>query len=171
MHQLGRLTGDGQIGADLYVEETRPDHPTEYRVGDRWEKMTVVREQVALKGEKAPAEVELRFTRHGPVLHQDEPRRRAYALKWVGGEPGSAAYLGSLAVDRAGSWPEFLRALESWKSPGENMVYADVEGNIGWVAAGLMLTQATRWLRELPIDADVTLNLLSMELAVAAAAA
>jgi penicillin amidase len=124
--------------ADLYVEETKPDDPTQYRLGDHWERMTVVREKVTVKGEKDPAEVELRFTRHGPVLHQDEPRHRAYALKWAGSEPGSAAYLGSLAVDRAGSWPEFLRALESWKSPGENMIYADVDGNIGWVAAGLM---------------------------------
>jgi penicillin amidase len=124
--------------ADVYVEETRPDDPTQYRVGDHWERMTVVREKVAVKGEKDPANVELRFTRHGPVLHQDEPRRRAYALKWVGSEPGSAAYLGSLAVDRAGSWPEFLRALGSWNAPGENMIYADVDGNIGWVAAGLM---------------------------------
>jgi penicillin amidase len=124
--------------ADLYVEETRPDDPTQYRVGDGWERMTVVRERVAVKGEKEPADLELRFTRHGPVLHQDEQRRRAYALKWVGSEPGSAAYLAGLAVDRAGTWPEFLRALESWKSPGENMVYADVDGNIGWVAAGLM---------------------------------
>jgi penicillin amidase len=124
--------------ADLYVEETRSDDPTQYRAGDRWEKMMVVREKIAVKGEKGPAELELRFTRHGPVLHQDEQRCRAYALKWVGSEPGTAGYLGSLAVDRAGNWQEFLHSLASWKTPGENMIYADVDGNIGWVAAGLM---------------------------------
>ena len=45
---------------------------------DRWEKMTVIREAVAVKGEKERP-VELRSTRHGPVLFQDAQRRRAYA--------------------------------------------------------------------------------------------
>jgi penicillin amidase len=127
----------GTDQADLYVEETNPDDATQYKVGDRWEKMTVVREQVPVHGEAAPVALELRFTRHGPVLHQDAKRHRAYALKWVGSEPGTAGYLGCLAVDRARSWREFTDALKAWKSPAENMIYADVDGNIGWVAAGL----------------------------------
>src|SRR5205823_12416312 len=62
-------------------------------------------------------------------------RHRAYTLKWVGSEPGGAAYLGSLAVARAGNRKEFLAALDGWKIPGLNFVYADVDGDIGWVAA------------------------------------
>ncbi len=58
-------------------------------------------------------------------------------MKWVGSEPGTAGYLASLSLDRAQNWPEFLRALERWKVPSENLVYADVDGNIGWVAAGM----------------------------------
>src|SRR5262249_6906394 len=68
---------------------------------------------------------------------EDMGQHRAYALKWVGAEPGGAAYLGSLAFDRAGSAREFAKALAAWKSPSENMVFADVDGHIGWVAAGL----------------------------------
>lgn len=126
----------GTDQADFFVDEINPQNPEEYKVGDRWEKMTVVREKIAVKG-KAAREVELRYTRHGPVLYQDSQRHRAYALKWAGHEPGGAAYLGSLAVARARDWPTFLTALESWKVPGLNFVFADIEGNIGWIAAAL----------------------------------
>jgi penicillin amidase len=127
----------GTDQADLFVEETHPDDPTRYKVGEQWEPMTVVKETVAVKGEPRPVEVELRFTRHGPVLHQDAKRRRAYALRWVGAEPGGAGYLGALALDRARNRTEFLEALKSWKLPSENIVYADTEGHIGWVATAL----------------------------------
>jgi len=122
--------------ADLIVEETNPADPNQYKVGDRWATMKILRETVPVRGaESVP--VELRFTRNGPVIHEDRARHRAYALRWMGSEPGTAAYLSSLAVDRAKDWPEFLRAVEGWKAPSENLVYADVDGNIGWVAAAL----------------------------------
>jgi penicillin amidase len=126
----------GTDQADLYVEETAPDDLLRYRVGDHWETMTVVREEVAVKGEKA-VPVELRFTRHGPVLHEDRHRHRAFALRWVGALPGGAGYLGSLALDRAHNRDEFMSAIKVWKLPSENIVYADVKGTIGWVAAAL----------------------------------
>jgi penicillin amidase len=122
---------------DLYQEETNPQDPTEYRYKGGWEKMTIEREQVRVKGESEPVEIEMRFTRHGPVIYEDRERRRAYALRWVGAEPGTAGYLASLSLNRASNWREFLAALERWKVPSENLVYADVEGNIGWQAAGL----------------------------------
>ncbi len=78
--------------ADIFVEETNPQDPGQYKVGDRWEKMTIHRETIGVKGER-DRQVELRWTRHGPVLFQDSKRQRAYALKWVGHEPGGAAYL------------------------------------------------------------------------------
>src|SRR5262249_42949720 len=127
----------GTDQADIYVEETNPENAKDYRVGDRWEQMRTIQEKVAIRGEAQPVEVELRFTRHGPVIHEDAKRHRAYALKWTGSEPGGAAYLGSLALDRAKSAREFLGALKAWKLPSENMVYADVDGNIGWVATAL----------------------------------
>jgi penicillin G amidase len=127
----------GTDQADLYVEQTHPLDPTQYKVGDRWERMKLVREEVRVKGEKRPVKLSLYFTRHGPVLHQDPKRQRAFALKWAGSEPGGAGYLGGLAVARARNKQEFLKALESWKIPALNFVYADREGTIGWVAAGL----------------------------------
>lgn len=125
----------GTDQADLYVERTDPADSRRYQVGDGWQEMTVVREPVAVRGRTEPVEVELRYTRHGPVIHQDESKQLAFALKWAGAEPGGAAYLASLGVDRAQDWNAFKRALSAWKVPGLNFVYADVDGNIGWVAA------------------------------------
>jgi penicillin G amidase len=87
-----------------------------------------------VKGEKA-REVEVHYSRHGPVLFRDEKRNRAYALKWVGNESGGAAYLASLSVGRTKNKDDFLAAIGRWKVPGLNFVYADVNGNIGWIAA------------------------------------
>lgn len=121
---------------DLYVEHLDPADPERYLYKGAWERMRIERERVTVRGE-ARREIELRFTRHGPVLHMDRQRHRAYALRWVGTEPGSAGYLKSLALDTARNWSDFLKAVEGWKVPSENLVYADVDGNIGWIAAGL----------------------------------
>ncbi|MFB3854405.1 MAG: penicillin acylase family protein [Vicinamibacterales bacterium] len=120
---------------DLYVERLDPADPERYLYKGRSEPMRIERERIRVKGEE-DREVTLRFTVHGPVLRHDPGRRRAYALRWVGAEPGAAGYLMSIAIDTATSWSEFLKALEGWKVPSENLVYADVDGNIGWVAAG-----------------------------------
>jgi penicillin amidase len=126
----------GTDQADLFVEETHPQDPRQYKVGDQWERMRIVREKFSVRGHAEPVEVELRFTRHGPVVHQDEAKHLAFALKWVGDDPGGAAYLGSLSIARATNRDEFLKSMLAWKTPGENFVYADTDGEVGWIAAG-----------------------------------
>ena len=121
---------------DLYVERLDPANPDQYQYKGAWETMRTEREELRVKGE-APRTLELRFTRHGPVVHVDRARNRAYALRWVGSEPGTAGYLAALSLNVARNWREFLAASARWKVPSENLVYADVEGNIGWIAAGL----------------------------------
>jgi len=98
-------------------------------------------------------EVELRYTRHGPVIHEDREKRLAYALRWTGLEPGGAGYLASLSLNRARDWTEFRKALERWKIPAQNIVYADVEGNIGYQAAGLVPARSG-WNGLLPVPGD-----------------
>ncbi len=121
---------------DVYVEETNPANPNEYKYKGRWLKMRVERETIKVKGQ-APVTVDLKFTRHGPVLYEDAGKQRAYSLRWVGQEPGTAGYLASLSLNRAQNWQQFYKALARWKVPSENLIYADVDGNIGWVAAGM----------------------------------
>lgn len=127
----------GTDQADLYVEQTDPQNPRMYRVGDKWEPMRIVHETIPVKGRQGGVAVELRFTRHGPVIFQDESKHLAFALRWAGSEPGGAAYLGSLAVGRAQDRQQFLKAIQSWNVPSLNFVYADVKGTIGWIAAAL----------------------------------
>jgi penicillin amidase len=137
---------------DLYVYETDPAEPTRYRYAGAWESMTTVRETIPVKGWAAmPAE--LRFTRHGPVIHEDREHHRAYALRAAWLLEGTAPYLASLRIDQAGSWDDFRQACAYFLTPSENMVWADVHGQIGWQAVGLAPRRAN-WDGLLPVPGD-----------------
>lgn len=137
---------------DLYVYELHPDDPTRYRYADQWERMRVITETVAVRDE-APRPVELAFTRHGPVLHVDADTGLAYGIRSTWFEPGTVPYLGSLRYLRARNGREFRAAIREWRSPGENHVYADVAGQIGWQAAGLVPRRRS-WDGLLPVPGD-----------------
>lgn len=123
-------------GEDLYVYETNPDNPDQYRYQDTWVPMKVIRETIPVKGRQAHT-AELKYTRHGPVVFQDTMRNKAYAVRCAWLEPGGAPYLASLRMDQAKTWEEFRAACNYSHIPGENMVWADTEGNIGWQAVGI----------------------------------
>jgi penicillin G amidase len=120
---------------DLYVYELKKGHPDDYRYRSGWQKMDVVHEIIEVRG-GTPREVELRFTRHGPVLAADAGTRRALALRTVWSEPGLAGYFGALRLLKARDWEDFKAASNAWGTPPLNLVYADAKGNIGWAAAG-----------------------------------
>lgn len=137
---------------DLYVYETDPSEPSRYRYRGAWEAMRVERETVNAKGQEAVV-AELKFTRHGPVLHEDRGRRRAYALRAAWLEEGTAPYLASLRINQAASWAEFREACRQFRTPSENLVWAGVDGRIGWQAVGL--SPARRgWDGLLPVPGD-----------------
>ena len=136
---------------DLYIEELNPANALEYKHNGKWEKLHTEESTIDVKG--APSQkVTLKFTAHGPVLWEDAAHHRALSLRWVGSEAGTAGYLASLSVDRAQNWKEFLAALERWKLPPENMVYADIDGNIGEQSAGL--TPIRNWTGLLPVPGN-----------------
>jgi penicillin amidase len=120
---------------DLYVYELNPQNPNQYRYGNGWEDMRIVHETEQVKGE-ADRDLELKFTRHGPVIFVDEANKRAFAERSIWFEPGTSAYFGSSDYMTAKDWNGFLGAMRRWGAPSENQVYADTRGNIGWVAAG-----------------------------------
>ncbi len=138
---------------DLYVEKLNPANPEEYLYRGQWRRMEIERQTLRVKGRKEPHPITLKYTVHGPVIHEDRARRRAYALRWVGAEPGGAGYLAALSLARVGNWEEFLAAVERYQVPSENLVYADVEGNIGWQAAGLAPIRRN-WSGLLPVPGD-----------------
>jgi len=121
---------------DLYVYELDPSDHTRYRYNGGWEDMTVQHESIPVAG-ASPQATDLAFTRHGPVIKVDEQNHRAYVIRSVWSEPGTSPYLGSLNFQRAGDFTEFSTAMRAWKTPGENLVYADTKGDIGWVPGAL----------------------------------
>jgi penicillin amidase len=120
---------------DLYVYELKTDDPDSYRYKSGWEKVKVVRESIDVKG-AAAREVELRFSRHGPVLAVDAAKHRAFAIRTVWNEPGLAGYFGSSRLLTAKNWDDFKAAGNAWGAPPLNIIYGDVQGNIGWAASG-----------------------------------
>jgi penicillin amidase len=138
---------------DLYVYDTNPDNPSQYRYRNRWESMRVVRETIDVRG-GAAVEVELKFTRHGPVIYEDPANRKAYAVRAAYLEfPGTAVYLASLRLDQARNWNQFQRGMERHYTPSENMVYADVDGNIGWMG-GSIAPLRPNWTGMLPVPGN-----------------
>lgn len=120
---------------DLYIEKLS-DNGQQYRYRDQWIDLQVQKDQIRVKGRPDVA-VDYQYTRHGPVVATDPTRHEAVVLRWTGDEPGTVGYLGDLSLDRAASAKEFREALKHHKMPAENFVYADVDGNIGYQAAGL----------------------------------
>lgn len=135
---------------DLYLEKLNPANLLEYKTERGWARMRVEKETFRVRGGPSVA-VNLKFTRHGPVLWED--KTRALALRWVGAEPGTAGYLGSLAVDRAQSWQQFKEAVKRWKVPSENLAYGDRAGNIGEYSVGLAPIRKN-WYGLLPVPGD-----------------
>ncbi len=137
---------------DLYVYELKKSDPDSYRYQSGWTKMQLVRESIEVKGGPA-REVELRYTRHGPVLKVDAANHRAFAMRTVWNEPGLAGYVGSLRLLQAKNWDQFKAAANAWGAPPENLVYADVRGNIGWAATGRAPIRKN-WDGLLPVPGD-----------------
>ena len=153
----------GMDQQDVYVESVRPcaqtasgravaaKGPRCYFNHGSWAPVREITDTIRVKGE-APRVTLLEFTEHGPIVAEDSAKSRAFALRFVGSEPGTAGYMASLSLDRVSNWPTFLDAAKRWKLPTENLIYADTAGNIGWVAAGLMPVRS--WTGLLPVPGD-----------------
>jgi penicillin G amidase len=146
------LTIFGIDSEDLYVYDTNPANPAEYKYAGAWEAMKVIRESIPVKGE-APRAVELKYTRHGPVVFEDKVHNKAYAVRAAWREIGGAPYLASLRMDQAKNWQEFIDACSYSRIPAENMVWADREGNIGYQAVGIA-PRRPNWSGLVPVPGD-----------------
>lgn len=129
-------------GEDLYVYDLNPNDLSQYRYKDQWVSMKTITENIAVKN-AAAANVTLRYTVHGPVTYIDSVNHKAYAVRCAWLEPGGAPYLASLRIDQAKTWEEFREACAYSHIPGENMIWADRKGNIGWQAVGIVPVRKT----------------------------
>ena len=137
---------------DLYFYELNPANPSQYKYQGGWEAFRVVREEIKVKGQ-APVLADLTFTRHGPVIYVEKEKNRAFAVRTAWLEPGMAPYFGSMRYLRAKTFDQFREALGYWGAPTLNHVYADVKGNIGWMAGGLAPVRPN-WDGLLPVAGD-----------------
>jgi penicillin amidase len=125
------FTNNGADVQDLYTETFNPANPDEYRVNGQWKKADVFDEVIKVKG-GADQHMRLVVTRHGPVVQQGGDQ--SYAMKWTALQPGglSSSYFW---LGKAQDWNEFLGIMKTTWGPAQNTVYADVDGNIGYIMA------------------------------------
>jgi penicillin G amidase len=136
---------------DLYIEKFNPQNPNQYEYMGKWEEAQVIREEIKVRGARAPVIEEVRITRHGPILTSmqrtssdgqagkngatADSGELPLALRWTGLEKHDVIAAAQKMI-RATTSEEFREALREWDQPPQNVVYADIHGNIGYVMAG-----------------------------------
>ena len=121
---------------DLYIYDINPKNLNQYWYNGRWYDFKIIKESIPIKG-RENFEVDLYYSVHGPVTFIDKERKKGYAVRCGWLEPGGSPYLASLRMNQSKSWDEFREACNYSNIPGENMIWADREGNIGWQAVGI----------------------------------
>ncbi len=133
---------------DLYIEKINPNNPNQYEVNGQWVDMQLLQETIQVAGSQ-PIVQTVRYTRHGPILSDvspnlkefkpsqalEVPQNYAVALRWTALEPSKLGYAVP-QINRAQNWQEFRTAASNYDVPAQNLVYADIDGNIGYQMPG-----------------------------------
>lgn len=123
-------------GEDLYQYELNPKNPLQYKYKGEWKDFKIIEEVVKVKD--GPDEsIKLYYSHHGPITYLNKKALKAYGVRCAWLEPGGSPYLASLRMDQAQNWEEFRDACNYSHIPGENMIWADKNGTIGWQAVGI----------------------------------
>ncbi|AOY90824.1 acyl-homoserine-lactone acylase [Cupriavidus sp. USMAA2-4] len=130
---------------DLYIEHVQPGDPGRYQTPTGWAEFDKRQEVIHVKG-AADVVLTVRTSRHGPVISDvAEPLATAaaplgaqfvVAMQWTALRPDDRTLQAGLAINTASDWNGFVNALRDFHSPQQNIVYADVDGNIGFIAPG-----------------------------------
>jgi len=141
------FTNVGPDVMDLYIEKINPDNPNQYEYNGEWVDMQVIKEKIQIAGGDSQ-ELTVRLTQHGPIITDvydletfdddagiDIPENYAIALRWTALEP-SCIFCGIWKFNKASNWEEFRDAAKDFVVPAQNLVYADIEGNIGYQMPG-----------------------------------
>ena len=134
---------------DLFVERVDPVDPGRYRVPGGSEPFRVRTDTIRVDGREDPVLLEVRATRHGPVLPlaggdaSSGGDSLVVAVQWTALRP-STVFRGIMGLNLARSWDEFLRAADAMDDPHQNLVYADTAGHIGYVMGGTVPVRGDR---------------------------
>lgn len=123
-------------GEDLYQYELNPKNPLQYKYKGEWKDFEVISEVIKVKGAE-DEKVDFYYSHHGPITYRNLNELKAFGVRCAWLEPGGSPYLASLRMDQAKNWEEFREACDYSNIPGENMIWADRDGNIGWQAVGI----------------------------------
>jgi penicillin amidase len=149
------FTNVGPDVLDLYIEKINPQNPNQYEVNGDWEDMLIIEEEIQVAGGE-PVTLTVRNTRHGPIFSDvDErfdtlsemtnlavPSPYAVSVRWTALET-SFIFKSIIKMDLAQNWDQFRDALRDFDSPSQNMIYADVDGNIGYQTPGRIPIRAS----------------------------
>jgi penicillin amidase len=148
------LTNIMNDDSDFYFEEL-DSSGTKYLLDDKWQDLNIIVDSIFVKGGD-PVEIEIRETHRGPIISDIHPYNFAFntdltgyppiSMRWVGNEISDEAYA-FLQINKAANWKEFKSAVKLYNVPGQNFVYGDIEGNIGYLFGGA-----------LPLRGDGTVN-------------
>jgi penicillin amidase len=115
---------------DFYLEKINPSNPDEYEFNGAWRPLEVRKERIRVR-KRPDVEKELRFTHRGPIISGfSGVKDKAISMRWMGNEMSNeprAVYL----LNRASNWDDFREAVKTFRALSQNIVYADVDGNIG----------------------------------------
>lgn len=135
------FTNVGPDVQDLYLEKFDTANPGRYQTPSGWRDAEIRREEIKVRKGFADLATdtvnhEVTVTRHGPIVFEKAGRR--YALRWTALDPKLNSADSSYLINRARNWKEFSTALKSFTAPAQNIVYADVDGHIGYHVAGVV---------------------------------
>jgi penicillin amidase len=135
------FTNVGPDVQDLYIEKFDPANPRRYLTPQGWRDAEVRHEEIKVRkgfdnSETDLTPLDVTVTRHGPIILERDSKR--YALRWTALDPKANNADSSYLVAKAHNWKEFTQALHSFTAPTQNVVYADVDGHIGYYAAGII---------------------------------
>jgi len=155
------VTNTGPDVIDLFIEKINPENPNQYEYMGEWVDMEV-RTDTILVGGGDSIELTVRSTVHGPIISdtyepvkpravvedsEDEfpldqrtggiefPENYAIAMRWTALEP-TKIFRAVWSFNKATNWDEFREAARDWAVPAQNLVYADIYGNIGYQMPG-----------------------------------
>lgn len=121
---------------DFFQETVNPENPNQVKFKDQWEELVIREEIIKVKG-KANVEFEIKSSRHGSLINgiiDHAPKDQAIALSWMLTRLTNQALQASYLLNHAKSFRDAERAASLFSTPGLNIMYGDVDGNIAWWA-------------------------------------
>jgi penicillin amidase len=177
-HIAWGFTNMGPDVQDLFVEKINPSNPNQYEVDGEWRDMDRITEIIEVAG-SAPIVIEVRSTHHGPIVSDrsypvnlnpeedqvsfaDEarielPDNFSVSLSWPALIPGNT-FVGIRDFNYAKNWEEFRDASRLFEVPAQNLLYADVDGNIAYQSPGKLPIRAEGLVGDLPIPGWLSEN-------------